>query len=550
MKKFTFCLLCCGLIAGYAEAQSSVNPYQTIQAEAYDGQSGIRLSNNGTAVGYIQDGDYLYFDNLNFGNEGAAGLTIRAASNTSGGQIEYRLGSPTGDLVGAVDIPNTGGWSSFEYFTVNNTAGIIYGTQTIYLVFKGGSGYLLDLDQLVFSTEVVATGLSISNCPTQIELGTTYDFDVTITPSNTTNQTVAFTASGGTGVDYLSGEYTATSLGTKTVYVTSFSDGSLGDQCTFEVVAPSSTNPYQTIQAEDYDDQNGVRLSNGGTAVGYIQDGDYIGFNNLDFGNEGGKSITVWASSNTNGGTIEYRLGSPTGDLVGTVDIPNTGGWTSFESFTVNNTAGFIYNTVDIYLVFRGGSGFLLDIDRFSFSTEVFATGISITNCPTQIELGATYDFDAEIFPFTTTDQFVQFTTSSGTGINTVSGEYIATSLGTKTVTVTSFSEAAEGGFVSDQCIFEVVESTSARTGTPYEKDLAKSELEEGLLRVYPNPSNGNFSLQLSESSSVRITDLQGREVYGRALSPGRHQLNLSAYEAGMYILSAGSHQQLKLILE
>ncbi|MEM8967854.1 MAG: carbohydrate-binding protein, partial [Bacteroidota bacterium] len=85
--------------------------------------------------------------------------------------------------------------------------------------------------------------------------------------------------------------------------------------------AQSSVNPYQTIQAENFDDQNGIKLSNGGSAVGFIQDGDYIGFSNLDFGNEGGKSISVRASSNTNGGTIEYRLDSPTGDLVGTVEV-------------------------------------------------------------------------------------------------------------------------------------------------------------------------------------------------------------------------------------
>lgn len=215
--------------------------YQTFQAEAYDGQRGIKLSNGGRAVGFIQDGDYIYFDNLDFsdGDPYLISATLRVASNTSGGQIEWRLGSPTGELAGVADVSNTGGWTSFENVTISNinTPTIVNEPQTVYFIFRGGAGYLLDVDEFSFSTdEVMATGLQINNCPTQVELGTTYQFDVTVIPSNTTNQTVAFYASGGTGVDYLSGEYTATSLGTQTVSVTSFSNGAASDRCTFEVV--------------------------------------------------------------------------------------------------------------------------------------------------------------------------------------------------------------------------------------------------------------------------------------------------------------------------
>ncbi|MEM9674182.1 MAG: carbohydrate-binding protein [Bacteroidota bacterium] len=537
-------------------AQSSVNPYQTIQAENFDDQNGVKLSNGGTAVGFIQDGDYIGFIDLDFGNEGGKSISVRASSNTNGGTIEYRLGSPTGDLVGTLDIPNTGGWTSFEYFTLNNNAGFIFNVVDIYLVFRGGNGFLLDVDELIFSTEIFATDISITNCPAQIELGTTYDFDVEITPSNTTNQTLAFTATGGVDIDFLSGEYTPTSLGTKTVFVTSFSDGSVRDQCTFEVVAPTptTTDPYQTIQAEDFDDQSGIRLSNGGNAVGYIQDGDYIGFTNLDFGNMGGKSITILASSNTNGGTIEYRLDSPTGDLVGNVEVPNTGGWRSFQSFTVNNTAGFIFNTVDIYLVFRGGNGFLLDVDEFVFSTEIFAASISITNCVTQLELGTTYDFDAEIFPSNTTDKFFQFTASGGTGVNTISGEYTASSLGTQTVFVTSFSEASPQGFVRDQCTFEVVASTSSRRDYPSKPkrtddrhSFEKPSFSDTHIRVYPNPANGLFKVKVAPETRITVTDIAGRVVIPESV-PSDATIDLTSYPKGVYMLRTSEGKTARLI--
>lgn len=318
----------------------------------------------------------------------------------------------------------------------------------------------------------------------------------------------------------------------------------------FEVAAdPEPINPYVAIQAEDYNDQRGIQLSNDSAAVGYIQDGDYIGFTNLDFGNEGGKSFKVRASSATGGGTIEYRLGSPTGDLVGTVEVPNTGGWTSFETFTVNNGTGFIYNEEDIYLVFRGGDGFLLDVDWFYFSTEVFATGISITNCPTQIELGTTYDFDAEIVPSTTTDQFFQFT---GASVNTISGEYIATSPGTRTVTVTSLSEAAEGGFVQDQCTFEVVDRQDSTASNQTLSARISQPTSTAVPRVYPNPgADGLFRIEGPEQISAvwMVTNLLGHPI-ARPSAEDAALIDLSGQPPGVYLLHTSDGKTVKLIKE
>ena len=247
MKTFTICIIfLCGLTTAYVRAQTSpTNPYTTVQAEDYDAQQGTRPGGSGIAVGYIEDGDWIRFDSLDFGNQGAASITVRASSNTDGGTIEVRLGSPTGDLAGTVNISNTGGWSEFEYFRANHAGGIIYNKVTLYLVFKGGSGFLLDLDEFRFSTDVIATDLRFANCINEIELGSVYDFDVILSPSNTTNTFVAFTASEG-DIDYVSGEYTATTLGTHTVRATSFSDGSVRAECTFTVVDSDSTRASRT----------------------------------------------------------------------------------------------------------------------------------------------------------------------------------------------------------------------------------------------------------------------------------------------------------------
>ena len=265
MKTFTILSLICALAIHHLSAQTSpTNPYTTVEAEDYDAQQGTQLGESGRAVGYLEDGDWIRFDSLDFGNQGAASIAVHASSNTDGGTIEIRLESPTGDLVGTVDVSSTGGWSEFEYFRANHTAGFIYNRVTLYLVFKGDSGFLLDLDEFRFSTDVIATGLRFAECPTEIQLGSVYDFDVLLTPRNTTNTFVAFGASGG-DIEYVDGEYTATELGIQTVRATSFSIGSVRAECTFTVVDSAGTAATEAARSVAVESNSPVAYPNPGT---------------------------------------------------------------------------------------------------------------------------------------------------------------------------------------------------------------------------------------------------------------------------------------------
>lgn len=118
-----------------------------------------------------------------------------------------------------------------------------------------------------------------------------------------------------------------------------------------------------TIQAEDYDAQRGVRIVSG-SKVGYIENNDWIRFEDFDF--SGAASVSVRAASDRSGGNIEFRAGGTSGDLLGTVSISNTGGWNAMQTFTgsMNDNS----NNSDLYLVFKGGSGYLFDVDSFSLS--------------------------------------------------------------------------------------------------------------------------------------------------------------------------------------
>ncbi|KAI0392473.1 carbohydrate-binding module family 6 protein [Xylariaceae sp. FL0594] len=130
-------------------------------------------------------------------------------------------------------------------------------------------------------------------------------------------------------------------------------------------------NPYVRQEAETAAWSQGVETetcSEGGMAVSYIDNGDYVKVKGVAFGDAGAKSFTARVSSATSGGKIELRLGSPDGSLVGTCSVPGTGSWTTWTTVTcaVNGAKG----TQDLYLRFTGGSGSLFNFNWWQFGSS------------------------------------------------------------------------------------------------------------------------------------------------------------------------------------
>lgn len=122
--------------------------------------------------------------------------------------------------------------------------------------------------------------------------------------------------------------------------------------------APSggyTVNAKTQIQASSFSTTQGLQTevttdTTGGYNVGYAEGGDYAVYKNVLFSGVTGVDARV-ASAGT-GGTIEFRLGSPAGPLVGTVSVPVTGGWQKWA--TVSGVVSGATGQHDLYLVFRG----------------------------------------------------------------------------------------------------------------------------------------------------------------------------------------------------
>src|SRR4029450_12955532 len=93
-------------------------------------------------------------------------------------------------------------------------------------------------------------------------------------------------------------------------------------------------NPYVTTEAETIAWESGIETevcSEGGMNVTSINNGDYIKVKAVNFGT-GAVSFDARVASASSGGSIELRLDSQTGTLVGTCAVLGTGGlqtWTT-----------------------------------------------------------------------------------------------------------------------------------------------------------------------------------------------------------------------------
>ncbi|HLU87491.1 MAG TPA: T9SS type A sorting domain-containing protein [Taishania sp.] len=56
---------------------------------------------------------------------------------------------------------------------------------------------------------------------------------------------------------------------------------------------------------------------------------------------------------------------------------------------------------------------------------------------------------------------------------------------------------------------------------------------------VYPNPSNGLVKIRSSNTSSIKITDMQGKIVYEAKLTAGIQEIDLRKLENGMYLVTS-----------
>jgi cytochrome c len=133
----------------------------------------------------------------------------------------------------------------------------------------------------------------------------------------------------------------------------------------------SVTLRCRRIEADQHDGLDGpTKLSSGGCTnkycLGAINHGHSVRFAGIDLSSVG--AIKVRASSGNVGGKIEFHVGTKDGPLLGSVDVPNTGGWDKWIEPEVALAANAPGEKTDVHVVFTNpGKGGLMNLDWIEF---------------------------------------------------------------------------------------------------------------------------------------------------------------------------------------
>jgi hypothetical protein len=387
--------------------------YPPIQAASYSNAApGVQTENcaeGGLDVGFITNGCWALYGQVNLA--GITNFVARVASDGVGGSIQIRLGSVTGTLIGTCSAPVTGGWQTWtnQFCPISASSGC----QNVYLVFTGGAGnWLFNLEYFALTgpnTQIPASdydsesGVGTQSCSEgglnvdDISNGSYTGYN-SINMSGVTTfaaRVASATTNGGVAgaIQIRVGSATGTVIGTCTVAGTDGWQNWVTETCLITNLQTGNQNIYLVDtggggnlfniewfslqagplsglnEAASFNSENSIQTENNsenGLDVGYISDGSYTVYNQIDL--TGFTSFNARVASDGAGGNIQVCLDSPSNTPIGTCVVPITGGWQTWvtEQCSITPSTGFH----NVYLLFNGGNGDgnLFNLEWFTFN--------------------------------------------------------------------------------------------------------------------------------------------------------------------------------------
>jgi arabinoxylan arabinofuranohydrolase len=132
------------------------------------------------------------------------------------------------------------------------------------------------------------------------------------------------------------------------------------------VTAVSNVNPYKWVEAETIAWEEGVETTSDNKSV-YVTDidnGDYIKVRSVNFSKKP-KQFEANIASASEGASIEIRVDSLHGGVLGTCAIKNTGGFQKWA--TQSGRLKKVKGIHDLYFIFKGGGRGLFNFNRWKF---------------------------------------------------------------------------------------------------------------------------------------------------------------------------------------
>ncbi|WP_298311730.1 carbohydrate-binding protein [uncultured Aquimarina sp.] len=356
----------------------------------------------------------------------------------------------------------------------------------------------------------------------------------------------------------------------------------------------SEVSACTTIEAEDYDTMSGIMIESssdtgGGQQVGFIQNGDWLRFNNIDL--SCANAINARVSSKNNGGDIEVRLNGISGTLITTIPVDTTGSWTNYE--TVSAALNAVSGTHDVYLVFTGGNGYLFNLNWIEFngstseSTNTIIieenemgfcnvdgsiksvskgyTGIGYANTSNAIGKAIDWEIDGAAGSYTfvwryyggsarTADLIVNGTTMANDMLFIDTQDNWITM--STTVTLDAGVKSISLNATSNQGLAKIdyVEVTGPDLIVSGCTNLIRTspELEasdaEGVLYAFPNPVTDILTINNngSKTANLKIINSLGQQVLSQNMEEANVTVDLSNLNSGIYIIKVTDVKQVR----
>ena len=343
--------------------------------------------------------------------------------------------------------------------------------------------------------------------------------------------------------------------------------------------SPTCVKTTAKTEAECYDSMFGITsetCSEGGQNIGNIHNGDWTVYNNIDLTGMNSIQLRV-ASKNTAGGTVEVRLGSITGTLIASVPVTNTGDWQTYVTKEVNIKR--VTGAQNIYLVFKGGAGGLMNINWFGFSDKVFCAntpalieaecytsmlGIQTENC-SEGTLNVGYINNGDWLAFNglnltgmksikarvsgkTNGSTIEVRTGSETGtliatipVSNTGGNqtWVTDSVNLATVTGTQnvflVFKGAGAGYLFNINSFGFSDKVNIVTGF---ENTETSDFE-----IYPNPVSASFKVQNKLGAKIELYNSNGIIKLSEQATSDDYSINVSDFAQGTYFIKITDNQ-------
>ncbi|MCI8360991.1 MAG: carbohydrate-binding protein [Clostridiales bacterium] len=132
-----------------------IDAYSQVEAITASERQGVDIHNSGNYLNHIENGDWVRFDDIDFGDAGAATAMIHVAAGLQGGLAElYADNMEENAKIGEIEIKSTGSWSAFATYMAD--CAHITGIHRIYVKFVSpAAASICDFAWFRFSTDSI-----------------------------------------------------------------------------------------------------------------------------------------------------------------------------------------------------------------------------------------------------------------------------------------------------------------------------------------------------------------------------------------------------------